>query len=399
MTMYTYVEVQDNVGDDESVELPAEKNGTLLLSTVAAVFPGTIGLRYQGGSGLWRACRMVENVIDPPLEGWGTTVFQVVRQGTKRQANLPNKLGNHPNNKALVLASDGNKQVVVHGERPDAMQMAARLHIPDLMVSDLPISVQLSEVRAYFERFGELEQFTLKYNPDGKPKGYGFLKYKEAGPTKDVLNTTHAIHHRMIGVSPTKRSMQMLELGFGIDCMPTDNASTKLFVGRLPNNVTESDLKEIFKNYSVKSVHLPQTGGKGCGFVTLTSIKEAFKVMNDNHMFKGKQLNVSTADKRAGTHSNWDYAGEGEETQKINIQQWMLQKMTTLSKITPEQRLRSKIEAQRNEVVNGVSVKPSDVPAAPLYDYGYGNRRDDIGNTNSFANLPPNMRNNSQWRN
>lgn len=77
----------------------------------------------------------------------------------------------------------------------------------------------------------------------------------------------------------------------------------------------------------------------------------------------------------------------------------MLQKMTTLSKITPEQRLRSKIEAQRNEVVNGVSVKPSDVPAAPLYDYGYGNRRDDIGNTNSFANLPPNMRNNSQWRN
>merc|ERR1712141_611461 len=85
MTMTCYVEVKDNVGgeDDESIELPAEKDGTLLLSTVAAVFPGAIGLRYQGASGLWRACRMVENIIDPPLEGWEGILFQIVRQGTK----------------------------------------------------------------------------------------------------------------------------------------------------------------------------------------------------------------------------------------------------------------------------------------------------------------------------
>jgi len=496
--MAGYVTIRDAVGEDECVEVPTERDGTLLLSTVQAQFPGSVGLRYQGGSGLWRACRMIEGVIDAPIEGWDGITFSVVKQGVKRApgANNQNNMNNESisppsskqhreNSHALVIKSEADQQVVPYGQgsiqatyNPELMvasisfsasedevrayfeqfgelekfklafkedgkpkgygfikykllsstrkvqSMPHKLHerrmevsptresieiinrektnalvvakldsnrdivrhgqnqfgdkflIPDIMIANLPYIAGDAEIRMYFEGFGELDTFQLTYDNMGKPKGYGFIKYKTVAATKDCLSTSHTLHDRLLDVSPTKRAMEMLQVGYGIECMPNDNIPTKLFVGRLPHDTTETDLHTIFKDYSIKSVHLPRTGSHGCGFVTLTSIAEAYRVMNDSHMWKGKCLNVSAADKRPGAPSAKSYQ-EAMDSNELN--EWMLDHIQKLSQMTPEQRMQAKVDAQRQELMKSSN--------ATAYDYGYGNRVD-IGNTNQHASNP-----------
>ena len=500
--MSGYVRVRDAFDEDESVEVPTERDGTLLLSTVQAQFPGSVGLRYQGGSGLWRACRMIEGVIDPPIEGWEGIEFSVVKQGVKRAPGAPPAANSQPNQEgiappnskqhcdnshALVLKSEADKQVVpysksgieskfnpeliiasvayaateeeirayfsqfgelekfrlsqgengkhkgfgfikyttlaatkkvqsmphkihdrridvsptresieiINREKTNALVVAkldsskdlgrfggsmggGQFMIPDIMIANLPYIAGDAEIRMHFEGYGELDTFQLTYDNLGKSKGYGFIKYKTVAATKDCLNTTHTIHNRLLDVSPTKRAMEMLQVGYGIECMPNDNIPTRLFVGRLPYDATETDLHTIFKEYSLKSVHLPANGSKGYGFVTTTSIAEAYRIMNDSHMWKGKCLNVSCSDKRPGApSSNPPTNPDGMDNNELN--EWMLEQIQKLSQMTPEQRMQAKVDAQRQELMKSSN--------ATAYDYGYGNRVD-IGNTNQHASNP-----------
>jgi len=45
----TYLQVAEEEGD-EPIELPAEEDGTLLISTLAAQFPGCSGLKYRSNT-------------------------------------------------------------------------------------------------------------------------------------------------------------------------------------------------------------------------------------------------------------------------------------------------------------------------------------------------------------
>ena len=76
----SFVKITD--GDcDDFMELPSEKDGTVLLSTVRAQFPSAIGLKYRSSSGGWRGIRAVDNVLDPPLSGWGETTYFITQSG------------------------------------------------------------------------------------------------------------------------------------------------------------------------------------------------------------------------------------------------------------------------------------------------------------------------------
>lgn len=46
MKMSSYLQVAEDEGE-EPIELPSEDDGTLLLSTLSAQFPGTCGLKYR----------------------------------------------------------------------------------------------------------------------------------------------------------------------------------------------------------------------------------------------------------------------------------------------------------------------------------------------------------------
>lgn len=70
-----YLQVAEDEGE-EPIELPTEDDGTLLLSTLSAQFPGSSGLKYRNpDSRAMRGVRLSEGRLHPPSEiGWGSQV-------------------------------------------------------------------------------------------------------------------------------------------------------------------------------------------------------------------------------------------------------------------------------------------------------------------------------------
>ena len=68
--------VCEDEGDDP-IELPAEEEGTLLLTTLTGQFPGACGLKFRNPDTRgWRGVRLTDGRLFPPTDtGWGTHVY------------------------------------------------------------------------------------------------------------------------------------------------------------------------------------------------------------------------------------------------------------------------------------------------------------------------------------
>ena len=71
----SYIQVAEDESE-EPIELPTEDDGALLLSTLAAQFPGVSGLKYRAPeSRSMRGVRLLEGRFQPPEDGWGNHVY------------------------------------------------------------------------------------------------------------------------------------------------------------------------------------------------------------------------------------------------------------------------------------------------------------------------------------
>ena len=80
-SMTEWVAVVTDEGD-EPIEIPTESDGTMLLSSLTAQFPGVTGLKFRNPStNTLRGVRILDNVLYPPNanDGWGTTAYICTR--------------------------------------------------------------------------------------------------------------------------------------------------------------------------------------------------------------------------------------------------------------------------------------------------------------------------------
>ena len=71
----SYIQVAEDE-TEEPIELPTEDDSALLLSTLAAQFPGVSGLKYRAPeSRSMRGVRLLEGRFQPPEDGWGNHVY------------------------------------------------------------------------------------------------------------------------------------------------------------------------------------------------------------------------------------------------------------------------------------------------------------------------------------
>ena len=76
--MTQYIQVAEDEGE-EPIEIPSEDDGTLLLSTLSAQFPGACGMKYRNPTtGNFRGIRLTDGTLFPPDGNWGTNVYVVV---------------------------------------------------------------------------------------------------------------------------------------------------------------------------------------------------------------------------------------------------------------------------------------------------------------------------------
>ena len=85
--MGEYIRVtEDENTPEEAIELPSDEDGTILLSTIQAQFPGATGLRYRNEeTQTWRGVRLADNILCPPAGGWGSALYIVVSSKTGKR--------------------------------------------------------------------------------------------------------------------------------------------------------------------------------------------------------------------------------------------------------------------------------------------------------------------------
>ncbi|XP_074550486.1 TAR DNA-binding protein 43 isoform X4 [Halichoeres trimaculatus] len=269
-----YIKVAEEE-NEEPMEIPSEDDGTVLLSTVAAQFPGACGLRFRSPvSQCMRGVRLVEGVLHAPENGWGNVVYVV----------------NYPKGVCVDIIPD-NKRKMEEIDASSAVKMKrGDMKTSDLIVLGLPWKTTEQDLKDYFSTFGEVIMVQVKRDAKtGNSKGFGFVRFTEYEAQEKVISQRHMIDGRWC------------------DCkLPNSKGpdeplrSRKVFVGRCTEDMTTDDLRQFFMQYGeVTDVFIPKPF-RAFAFVTFADDQVAQGLCGEDLIIKGVSVHISNAEPKHG---------------------------------------------------------------------------------------------------
>lgn len=266
--------------NEEPIEIPSETDGTLLLSSVEAQFPGATGLKYRhpASRGL-RGVRLHEGSLHPPDEGWKFVFVCSFPKENKRKSDD-------------MLENSMSK----------TQRMEKKLQCSDLVVLGLPWTTTEKELRAYFSTFGELLMAQVKKDPKtGKSKGFGFIKFADYETQLRVLGQRHMVDGRHCDVRiPNSHG----DAG-------TRQYNGKVFIGRLTEDISHEDLRTYFGKYGeITDIYIPKPF-RGFAFITFLSPEVAQSLCDEDHIVKGTSVHISNATPKGTNQQNMGRPGPG----------------------------------------------------------------------------------------
>ncbi|XP_041355929.1 TAR DNA-binding protein 43-like isoform X2 [Gigantopelta aegis] len=263
--MSQYLQVAEDESE-EPIEIPSEDDGTLLLSTLAAQFPGACGLKYRNpDTGTFRGVRLADGKLHPPETGmWDSHVYiAVFPKENKRKGD------------------DGQENPVAKTKRVEGGQKSST----DLIVLGLPWKCTEDDMRKYFSQFGELLLVQVKRDPKtGESKGFGFIRFVEYRSQVKCMSQRHMIDGRWCDVTipNSKEGSQQL-------------MNRKIFIGRCTENLSQEDLRTYFSKYGeVVDVFIPKPF-RAFAFVTFADHEVAQMLCGEDHIINGASVHVSNA--------------------------------------------------------------------------------------------------------
>ncbi|CAC5361717.1 TARDBP [Mytilus coruscus] len=261
MTQYIQVSEDEH---DEPIEIPSETDGTLLLSTLAAQYPGACGLKYRNPStGNFRGVRLNEGLLYPPDNQWGEHVYIV------------------------VFPKDNKRKGEEQTENPSAKTKKLEKKCSDLIVLGLPYKSTEEDLKTYFSKYGELVLAQVKIDPwTQKSKGFGFIRFHDYDAQLNCLaQQRHMIDGRWCEVNIPNSN----EAG-------QQTQSRKIFVARISEGINTDDLHQYFSKFgSVVDAFIPKPF-RAFGFVTFGEPDVATALCGEDHIIKGCSVHVSIAD-------------------------------------------------------------------------------------------------------
>lgn len=195
-----FVQVSEEEGD-EPIELPAEEDGTLLLSTLQGQFPGSCGLKYRNiDTKAVRGVRSNEGRLFPPSieSGWGEDIyFCVFPKGIPINRSLDAQIDNPY---CPILPPVENKRKSddnLENSTAKTKRIETRLRCTDLIVLGLAWKTTEDSLREYFEGYGEVLMAQIKKDvKSGQSKGFGFVRFGSYEAQMRVLSNRHLIDGR-----------------------------------------------------------------------------------------------------------------------------------------------------------------------------------------------------------
>nr|XP_033777961.1 TAR DNA-binding protein 43 [Geotrypetes seraphini]XP_033777962.1 TAR DNA-binding protein 43 [Geotrypetes seraphini] len=273
-----YIRVTEDE-NDEPMEIPTEDDGTVLLSTVTAQFPGACGLRYRNPvNQCMRGVRLVEGILHSPESGWGNLVYVV---------NYPK------DNKRKMDEIDASSAVKVKR----AVQKTS-----DLIVLGLPWKTTEQDLKEYFGTFGEVIMVQVKKDvKTGHSKGFGFVRFTEYETQVKVMSQRHMIDGRWCDCKlPNSKQSPDEPL-----------RSRKVFVGRCTDDMSADELRQFFTQYGeVIDVFIPKPF-RAFAFVTFADDQVAQSLCGEDLIIKGVSVHISNAEPKHNSNRQLERAAGG----------------------------------------------------------------------------------------
>lgn len=172
-----------------------------------------------------------------------------------------------------------------------------------LFVGGLSWETTEEKLQQYFGEFGEvIDSVVMKNTESGQSRGFGFVTFGDPNSVEKVLaKGTHLLDGRAIDPKPcsTKAAIKSKK----------NSQYPKIFLGGLPFNVTETDLRSIFSKYGeVMDVIIMYDHEKnkcrGFGFLSFEKDEDVNKCVADHYIYvNGKKVEVKRAEPRDGRGS------------------------------------------------------------------------------------------------
>ncbi|XP_050427803.1 TAR DNA-binding protein 43-like [Adelges cooleyi] len=245
-----YVQVSENENSDP-IDIPTEEDNSVALCTLEGQYPGVIGLKYRVENRL-RIVRLNEGKFFPPEGGWSDRVYM---------CNFRN-----------VTPSAAKRKHEEVEEKDKIEDDDNSVSDMDLVVLGLPWKVTEDDLKSYFSKFGQVEYTQIKTDPNGKSKGYGFVRFKHKKSQVRVMLERHNIEGRWCDVRiPNSKDKHV------------NKVPRKVFIGQVSEDVDEEALKNYFIQFGeISDLFLPRPH-RGFAFVTFTDPMSAQKVIGKDH--------------------------------------------------------------------------------------------------------------------
>ncbi|XP_040846509.1 DAZ-associated protein 1 isoform X2 [Ochotona curzoniae] len=226
------------------------------------------------------ACRHVLPLVMGPGRGWQSVVGECL-------AALHRGIGHCPALTSLLLACR------------------------KLFVGGLDWSTTQETLRSYFSQYGEVvDCVIMKDKTTNQSRGFGFVKFKDPNCVGTVLaSRPHTLDGRNIDPKPcTPRGMQPERTrpkeGWQKGTRSDSSKSNKIFVGGIPHNCGETELREYFKKFGVVTevvmiYDAEKQRPRGFGFITFEDEQSVDQAVNMHfHDIMGKKVEVKRAEPR-----------------------------------------------------------------------------------------------------
>lgn len=169
-----------------------------------------------------------------------------------------------------------------------------------LFVGGLSWETTQENLQNYFSRFGEVvDCVVMKNNETGRSRGFGFVTFADPNNVDNVLhNGPHELDSRTIDPKPCNpRYMAKIQKG---------GSYPKVFLGGLPANVTETDLRQFFSRFGkvmevVIMYDQERKKSRGFGFLSFEEESSVERATAKHYVtLHGKQVEVKKAEPREG---------------------------------------------------------------------------------------------------
>ena len=164
----------------------------------------------------------------------------------------------------------GNSEIIVELYDKEAK---TKMAYNNLYVKEFPLEWTEDDLKAHFEKHGELGSIMLVKDDDGKSKGFGFVCFKDDKSAKKAVEEEHEkkIGDKVLYVVRAEKKKDR------VASLKKSMARSNVYIRNFDKDVTEDILINFFKSYGeVKNVKIMVTElgdgnkvSKGFGFVCL----------------------------------------------------------------------------------------------------------------------------------